>query len=238
MRSTKKKRKILIPVIVVGAIAAIFFIYVGTYSRALPQAQAVAEQMEEVDGGLYFYGSGNEGIIIYPGGKVAGKAYAPLAQMLNEGGYTVAIVSVPFHLAIFDPNVAQKVLDNNPDIGEWVIAGHSLGGTAASMFVHDNPEKVMGIAFLGSYPYKDLSGLDIFGLYIDGSNDEVLDHDKAEEALPYYPADSAFEIIEGGNHAGFGCYGGQSGDGPAGISWEEQNRDTADLILEAMAAWQ
>lgn len=37
-------------------------------------------------------------------------------------------------------------------------------------------------------------------------------------------------MIPGGNHAGFGCYGPQNGDGEAGISATEQIQYTAEEI--------
>ena len=40
--------------------------------------------------------------------------------------------------------------------------------------------------------------------------------------------------ISGGNHAGFGNYGAQRGDGEAAISAEEQQEQTVDLILESI----
>ena len=41
-------------------------------------------------------------------------------------------------------------------------------------------------------------------------------------------------VIEGGNHAQFGNYGPQEGDGTAGITAEEQQDETVRLILEWM----
>ena len=38
-------------------------------------------------------------------------------------------------------------------------------------------------------------------------------------------------VIEGGNHAGFGHYGPQAGDGVASIDREEQQRQTAETVL-------
>ena len=42
-------------------------------------------------------------------------------------------------------------------------------------------------------------------------------------------------MIEGGNHAQFGDYGLQKGDGQAGISREEQQEITARLIEEMVS---
>lgn len=48
------------------------------------------------------------------------------------------------------------------------------------------------------------------------------------------PADFNELVIEGGNHAGFGSYGAQAGDGEATISQEKQWRQTADEILNCI----
>lgn len=45
------------------------------------------------------------------------------------------------------------------------------------------------------------------------------------------PAQYQESVIEGGNHAGFGSYGAQSGDGTASISAEEQWEQTVSYIL-------
>jgi hypothetical protein len=39
-------------------------------------------------------------------------------------------------------------------------------------------------------------------------------------------------VINGGNHAQFGNYGPQKGDGTATVSREEQQAETARLILD------
>ena len=46
------------------------------------------------------------------------------------------------------------------------------------------------------------------------------------------PADYKKFKIAGGNHAEFGSYGEQSGDGTANISPEEQWQETVNIILE------
>ena len=44
------------------------------------------------------------------------------------------------------------------------------------------------------------------------------------------PEDTVEIVIPGGNHAGFGSYGAQEGDGAAAISQREQVRQTAAAI--------
>ncbi len=46
------------------------------------------------------------------------------------------------------------------------------------------------------------------------------------------PAGYAELCIEGGNHAGFGNYGKQKGDGEAKISSEEQQKQTLEAITQ------
>ena len=62
--------------------------------------------------------------------------------------------------------------------------------------------------------------------------DGVLNLDALEENAGNLPADSAVEVLDGANHAGFGDYGDQDGDGEAQITREQQQEITADLIEE------
>ena len=204
-------------------------LYVNTYSRATPEADRVASRAIIRDGNLLFPAeNAEEGIILYPGGKVDEKAYAPLARALNKKGYYVVIARMPLRLAILDSGRAKRIMDELPDIQDWYLVGHSLGGTSASMFVKRHPDRIAGIVFLASYPYPDLSGWQGKSLTILGSNDQVLSRDKMEAAS--YPQDAASITIQGGNHAGFGDYGAQKGDGPTDISGSEQMKKTADAI--------
>lgn len=62
----------------------------------------------------------------------------------------------------------------------------------------------------------------------------MLNRDKYNDSLKYMLADFNELVIEGGNHAGFGSYGAQAGDGEATISQEKQWRQTADEILNCI----
>jgi len=65
-----------------------------------------------------------------------------------------------------------------------------------------------------------------------GSNDEVLNKNKLSETKSNAPSNSLYFEIEGGNHAGYGNYGAQKGDGPATISNTEQQNIVTNKILE------
>ena len=82
---------------------------------------------------------------------------------------------------------------------------------------------------LASYPTKEL---DERTLELYGSEDLVLNAEKRAEGDAYLPEGSVVQVIEGGNHAQFGDYGEQEGDGSAAISREEQQKRTVEAILE------
>ena len=82
---------------------------------------------------------------------------------------------------------------------------------------------------LASYP---ISETDEHTLELYGSEDGVLNHEKRKEGDKYLPDGSVVDVIEGGNHARFGNYGDQRGDGAAMITWEEQQSITVKKISE------
>lgn len=171
------------------------------------------------------------GLIFYQGGKVEEEAYALLMRSLAEKGISVYLVRMPFNLAVFDSDAAEKVISDQEEINNWYLSGHSLGGVMAASFAEKNPEQLEGVIFLASYPADDFSdaGLDTLSMY--GTNDEVLNTEAYFEAFESLPKGKA-EVIEGGNHAQFGNYGPQEGDGTATISVEEQQKNTVNGIIE------
>ena len=81
-------------------------------------------------------------------------------------------------------------------------------------------DRVQGMAFWASYPGTgdDLSATGLKGLSTYGSNDLVLDRENLNATLALLPPGTTVQVIEGGNHAQFGNYGPQPGDGTATIS--------------------
>ena len=215
------------------------FIYFGNYYHASENAAAALAEngadgvkVTEADGNWLFDGSGTEtALIFYPGAKVEAEAYAPLMRRIAEGGTDCFLCRMPFNFALFDKDRAEVIRDIY-DYEYWYIAGHSLGGVAASMIDGDSSDWD-GLILLASYA-ADLLSQDCPVLLIYGTEDGVLSMDKYHEAEEdnRYPEDVSEVIIEGGNHAGFGDYGEQKGDGTASISAEEQQEQTAEAILE------
>ena len=56
--------------------------------------------------------------------------------------------------------------------------------------------------------------------------------EKVEEGKAFAPANYFEYRIEGGNHAQFGNYGVQKGDGAAAITGPEQQQSTVDFIIQ------
>lgn len=63
-----------------------------------------------------------------------------------------------------------------------------------------------------------------------GKEGGVMNREKYAQSLAYYPADFTELVLDGGNHANFGDYGAQKGDGEATIARSEQIERTADAI--------
>ena len=156
------------------------------------------------------------------------EAYAPAARAIAEAGFLVVITPMPLNLAVLDSGAASDVIAAYPEIENWAIGGHSLGGSMAASFADQNPDKISGLALWASYPAdsNDLSAQPIAATSIYGTQDGVATPDKVLGAKPLLPRDTVWVPIEGGNHAQFGWYGSQEGDNPATISREEQQAQT------------
>lgn len=172
-----------------------------------------------------------KGLIFYPGGKVEESAYLPLIEKLASYDFVCYLVKSPYYLAILDTKAANRIIEEETNIDDWTIVGHSLGGTAASMVVADLPE-VTHLVFLGSYSNEDLSELDLAVMSIVGSEDAVVNRDKLESGKALLPKNTKVQVIQGGNHAYYGNYGEQEGDGIATITPFEQQQIVADIIGE------
>ena len=235
-RTGKNKLRIILPVILFLAAAA-FFLYTGIYYRADPSsAQALvsneAAAVTETGFGWFFDGPGTEdALVFYPGGKVEETAYAPFLRLLAEGGLDVFLVRMPFRLAVFNANGADGVLSSY-DYDRWYVGGHSLGGAMAAIYASRH-EDIAGVILCAAYPTKPLAD-DILEVTVYGSEDGIVNRSRLVEGRKYSPGNSVEEEIPGGNHAQFGNYGVQSGDGKAAISAEQQQEQAAEIILRSI----
>ena len=217
-------------VVLIAASIGAFFIYVGDYYKADEFALNALQsddlvKVTYVENKYYKFEpieNTTSAFVFIPGGKVEACAYAPLMREIAKKGYLCILLEVKFNLAILDQNAPKGIQDEFKDIDTWIIGGHSLGGTVASMYLQKHPEEYSGIVLMGSYPQADISTLDINCVIMYGSNDKVLNMDKFEESKQKWPKATSVYLIEGGNHAQFGSYGNQKGDGIATITPYEQ----------------
>ncbi len=174
------------------------------------------------------------GFIFYPGGRVDPRAYAPYARAIAEQGYLTVIVPMPLNLAVLAPGRAADVIDRFPDVSRWVVGGHSLGGAMAASFAYSHPTQVAGLVLWAAYPADNnsLAGADLPVVSIYGTQDGLATPDKVLASARLLPDDARFVAVEGGNHAQFGWYGSQGGDGEATISRTVQQ----DQVVAATAA--
>ena len=240
----KRMKRFLIAMgIVIAVLAAGFAWYVNDYSHADDDALAAVADAEGAADGVtvqtlaggeiaFVPAHANAGLIFYPGGKVQPEAYAPLLTKCAQEGILCVLVKPLFNLAIFDVDAASGIEKQFPEIDEWLIGGHSLGGVTASMYLANHDGEFSGIVFLAAYPSEDLSNVDVRALSIVGNNDGVLDRKKYNEAESKMPSHVQEVVIDGGNHANYGNYGTQANDGEATISREDQQTQTAIAIAD------
>jgi hypothetical protein len=178
----------------------------------------------------------SRGLVLYPGGRVDPRSYAPLARQIAERGYTVALASMPLNLAVIDPGRADTLIGAAPDVERWAVGGHSLGGAMAAAYATSPDERVTGLLLLAAYPAEstelDESGL--AALSIIGTEDGVVDREVWTAAIDRLPAGTTYLTLDGADHAQFGDYGNQPGDRSATISRAEQQRLTADAAVSLL----
>ena len=236
--------KVLICVIVAsGVLFGAMGIYLGDYYKAQIDSKAVFAPEKSItvttleNGNILFMPKKPvAGFVFYPGGKVEYTAYTPLMEACASKGIACVLVEMPFNLAVFDMDAAKDIPEMYPEITEWYIGGHSLGGSMAASFINENSQEYNGLVLLGSYSTADLSEMDIDVLSVFGSEDKVMNREKYDEYVTYLPNDFTEVIIDGGCHAYFGMYGEQDGDGVARITNQEQISETSQLICDQIKA--
>ena len=232
----KKARKWIVPVIILALLTGGFLVYSGIYYRADATALAALESDDAVSVtpasyGWFFDGpSAENALVFYPGAKVEETAYAPLLHKLAQEGMDVCLVKMPLRFAFFGADKADAVIKAF-EYEHWYIGGHSLGGAMAAQYAAGHSDQLTGLILFAAYPTKKLDD-SLLELSIYGSEDRVLNMEKVEEGKAFAPANYFEYRIEGGNHAQFGNYGVQKGDGAAKITGLEQQQAAVGFIIQ------
>lgn len=234
---TGNRKGLLLLVILAAAMVLAAGIYVSDYYPAGPVALAALQSdetltVEEHDGAVVFRPAEPlAGLIFYPGGKVEHTAYAPLLRQLAGNGVLCVLPEMPLRLAVLDADAAEGIPEWFPEVEDWYLGGHSLGGAMAAGYAADHAEDYEGLILLASYSTKDLSATELRVLSLYGSEDGVLDRENYAKYRNNLPENTAEQVIDGGCHACFGSYGPQAGDGTPAITEEQQIRIAAEAVL-------
>lgn len=168
------------------------------------------------------------GIIFYPGALVDSRAYAPLlSDISSRDKIKVFIVKPYLRLADLDINAAFEVIKSNPEIKNWYVGGHSMGGAAACNFATHNPKVISGLFFFASYCSNKEKSYPGPTLAVLGSNDKL---DPAHHVMPHLTKKTNLVIIKGAAHSSFGDYGTQPFDGKRDIGQSQMAQSLAKAL--------
>ena len=176
------------------------------------------------------------GFVFYPGGRVDPQGYASLMSIIASEGYLVVVPEMPLNMAVFSPNIADEIIAHYPKISQWVIGGHSVGGTMAAYYTDKHPESIDGLAIWASYPADstDISDLNIPVLAIYGSRELRVNDTAVGDRKHLLPKDTVYIRIDGGDHHQFGSYEIGSEDHLATISRGSQHQQIIQATLEIL----
>lgn len=237
MKDTKKRMRLLCLVAVLLVLAAACIIYITDYYHADTAAitafaadSDISPQFLQSKALAYVPDAPVAGLIFYPGGKVEYTAYEPLMLACARQGILCVLIKMPGNLAVLDANAADGIQEHFPEIRNWYLGGHSLGGSMAAFHAADNTEDYQGLVLLAAYSTKDLRNTDLNVLSVYGSEDRVLNMENYNKNRSNLPSAFTEVIIDGGCHAYFGMYGSQDGDGIPAVSNKQQIAITAEQI--------
>jgi len=200
-------------------------------------------------------GSASSALIFYPGGLVDPHVYLGWQDKLvtETPGLMIITVKMPANLAVLGINSGLKVMEDYPEIENWYVGGHSLGGTMGAELISGSQDKFKALILIASYPANDgLKNWTGAVLSVHASNDGLstptdIEAHKAELpnaivmtdmtgfSLPLQSKSHYYEIL-GGNHGQFGNYGVQENDSVATITREAQQTQLVTVIKNFISA--
>ncbi|PPF81897.1 alpha/beta hydrolase [Subtercola sp. Z020] len=187
------------------------------------------------------------GVFFQPGARVDARAYAAVLRPLAEAGYLVVIPKQPLGIAFLATGAFAGERASFPGVTQWIVGGHSLGGTVAALDARSyavpvaestsgpvgtgGGEPVVGLLLYASYPANDISSIDAPVLSVSGSLDGLATPDAIRASRADLPAGTTFDEIPGGVHAFFGDYGSQAGDGEPTIAHDDARAEISAATL-------
>ncbi|MGR2752901.1 alpha/beta hydrolase [Agromyces arachidis] len=228
----------VLALVVVGFLVYASLVFEGDREASLDAWRSNGVQITGTDRSIVIEpttGATDAGLVFIPGAKVQPSAYLyKMAGIVEATGMTVVITEPTLNLAFFDRRPLAEFTADAPAVERWYVGGHSLGGVRACQLAVDAvagaEPPVTGLILFGSYCVDDLSDSDLEVLSIVAENDGLSTPASVAERSGNLPDDAATVVIEGANHASFGDYGAQPGDGTATIDRAEARAEIADAV--------
>ena len=181
------------------------------------------------------------GVVFYPGARVSPDAYvATWAPTVAATDTLVLIPRMPLNLAFFGRSRAADLIAEHPEIDQWWVGGHSLGGAMAASWLGEQPAgEISGLTLWASFATAG-AGLeerdDLLVLSVSGERDGLATPEDIADRRDLLPEDAILVEVAGMNHAQFGRYGPQArdreptiGDDAATSALTEAHVDLFDL---------
>jgi hypothetical protein len=180
------------------------------------------------------------GVVFYPGARVDPAAYvATWADVAVATDTLVLIPRMRLNLAVLSRGRAAELIGSDPDVDEWWVGGHSLGGAMAASWAGQQPAgTVDGLVLWAAYATSG-AGLDarddLEVLSVSGSRDGLTTPEDVAQGREMLPTGAHVIEVEGMNHAQFGRYGPQRGDLEPTIDDADATEALVDAHLEVFA---
>jgi hypothetical protein len=177
-------------------------------------------------------GGGSHGILYFPGAKVDPYSYLYPLSELSASGITVIIVEPLMNMALFDQRTLATLTQSTPHVTSWTLAGHSLGGVRACMLAED--PAVGHLVLFASYCANDLTTTPLDVVMVLGDNDGLIDEAQVRQSTTLLPEGRyTIQTVPGANHAAFGTYGPQPGDGVATVTRQQMRQKLTEILAPA-----
>lgn len=200
----------------------------GSGARVIDSATGILIEPEN--------GRAARGLVFQPGARVDPRAYVPLLTQVARSGVVVVVVKQPFAIGFLAMGAPQAVIADHPEITTWAVAGHSLGGVAASSYADAHPEQVSGLVLWAAYPLDSLADSSLAVALVSGTEDGLATPADIEASRTLLPRETAYTAVPGGVHAFFGDYGEQPGDGTPRIDRTQAQRQIVAATVKLMVS--
>nr|WP_246256043.1 alpha/beta hydrolase [Isoptericola halotolerans] len=179
-------------------------------------------------------------VFFQPGARVDPRAYAAVLRPLAEAGHPVVVAKQPLGIGFLALGAFDAARGAHPEVEQWVVGGHSLGGTVAAIQADDADDAAtapaVGLLLYASYPADDVSrSLTATVASVSGTRDRLATPADIEASRADLPPGTDFTVVEGASHAQFGDYGPQPGDGVATISDDDARAQITAASLRFLA---